>query len=116
MLCLFYLIVLYQSLVVRTARWHIAIVISVSNNIRVLTIALLTVLRLLLLLLPLVHLGFCETLSSFYLEAHVVSIFVAANPNRVSALIAGFVLQNLVSLKQHKIKVIPFFIWLLMKE
>ena len=45
-----------------------------------------------------IKLSFGKALSRLDLESNVASFFIATNPNRIATLVAGFILQNLVSL------------------
>jgi hypothetical protein len=77
--------------------WEISPIVGIGNGIWILTVALLLVLFLFFLLTPLLELCISKASSDSDLKANIVCRFVSANPNRVSTLLAGLILENLDS-------------------
>ena len=78
--------------------------------------ALLFVLLLFFFFTPLLKLCISKASGNLDLKANIVCRFVSANPNRVSALLAGLILENLQSFDQKKIEISPRVTRLLLKE
>jgi hypothetical protein len=83
---------LSQGGIVRHASGHVTVVIRVCHDVRPLSIALLRGLLLVLFFLPLLKLGPTKALGCFNLEAYVMGRLIPTNPDRVTAIIASFVL------------------------
>jgi hypothetical protein len=63
-----------------------------------------------------IKLSLSKTFGCLNFETNIISKLVATNPDRVTAHLAGLILQNLVSLKKEEIELGPRVSGLLMEE